>query len=337
MASPILEVHHSLADATVLYRTLDFFSAAAIVTNKQLMFTRADTFSDKNEGIDRLLAQIQHSRPSCGFGMGWHDDDTARAHHEKVKRSHYVSCFSQTAESVAMWSLYSPDHSSVRISTTVAKLRPPIESLLSKYSIGRLTKNDLGSRVIASVSGHIAPVEYTSLSNIVKRVTRRAKAHQRIASRYARNAKPMPTLSEVDPRYYLREQQRSFTELRNTCRLKDTSFQHEAEVRLSVRLGEEICSDIILNDQAHLDPNHKYHSLLKEDLNAWGFVSSASLPLREFAECSPDLIDTVAIDPRCPSHKAEFIRNWFMNHGISVVKSECFGYLPDSFSVYPEW
>lgn len=337
MTSPLFELHPSLSDDTVLYRTLDFFSAAAIVKNHQLMFSRADTFSDKNEGIDRLLASLQASRPNSGCGMGWHDGETARAHHEKVKKSHYMSCWSQNAESVAMWSLYSPDYSSVRISTTVSKLRIPIEAMLTKYSIGRLTENDLGSRVVVSVSGYIAPVEYASLSWIARKLNRRAKAHRRIASRYAKEGKPMPQLTQIDPRYYQREQQRRFTELRTTCRLKDTSFQHEAEVRLSIRLGEEACSSHVLEDRALLDPSHQYHELLTENLRAWGFISSVSLPPREFASCSADLIDTVAIDPRCPVHKAEFIRNWFIAQGVAVVESECFGYLPDSFEVYPEW
>jgi len=337
MTFSILEVHKSLPEDTALYRTTDFFSAAAIITNRELMFSRADTFSDKNEGIDRLLVQLEASTPGSGCGMGWHDGQTARAHHEQVKRSHYISCWSLSPESVAMWSLYSPDCCSVRISTTASKLRCATEALLEKYSVARLSNNDLHQRVVVSAAGHIAPVEYASLSWITRRVTRRVKAHRRIAERYARLGRAMPLLTEVGPRYFKREQQRRFTELRTTCRLKDTSFAHEAEVRLIVRLGEETCSPGILEWQALLDPNHQYHSVLKDDLRSWGSVSSASLPLREFVPCPRDLVHTVAIDPRCPSHKATFMREWFRNHGIPVVESTCFGYLPDSFEVYPEW
>jgi len=147
----------------------------------------------------------------------------------------------------------------------------------------------------------------------------------------------MPLLTEVDPRYFQRDQQRRFAELRTTCRLKDASFRHEAEVRLFVRLGEEACTPHVLETRALLDPNHQYHSLLGENLRFWGFISSASVPLREFAPCPDDLVQTVALDPRCPKHKATFMREWFADHGIPVVESECFGYLPDSFEVYPEW
>jgi hypothetical protein len=300
------------------------------------MFSRSDMFPDKNEGIDRLLAQLEISGYTRALGMGWHDDETVRTHHEKVKKSHYISCWSQTAESIAMWSLYSPDYSAVRISTTISKLRSPLDALLSKYSFERLAASDLGNRVVVAVEGHIAPVQYTDLSWIARKVTRRVKAHRRLALRYTKQGKPLPQLNQIDPRFYEREQQRRLTDTKTTCRLKDISFQHEAEVRLSVRLGEEVCSPDMLKDRILLDPSHQYHMAMKDRLRAWGFVSSAPLPSREFAPYEGDLIDTVAIDPRCPDHKATFIRQWFMDHGIPVVESKSFGYLSDSFDVYPE-
>lgn len=330
--SSIIKIHPALTDSTSLYRTLDFFSAAAIVKNHQLMFSRADTFSDKNEGIDHLLAQLELLAPHGGCRIGWHDSETAREYHEKVKRSHYISCWSQTAESVAMWSLYSPDHSSVRVSTTISKLKPAIEALLSKYSIGRFTENDLGNSVVFSVEGHIAPVEYASLSWVVRRLARRVKAHHRIVSRYAKKNKPIPPWTQLDSRYYQREKNRRLIEVGTTCRLKDISFQHEGEVRLSVRLGEEPCSSKLLEYRSLLNPSHPYHEVL-EFLKMTGFVIAKSLPPREFAQCPSNLIDTVAIDPRCPPHKAEFMRNWFITQGVAVVESESFGYIPDLFDL----
>jgi len=301
------------------------------------MFSRADTFPDKNEGIDRLLAQLEISGASQALGMGWHDHETAQLHHEKIKKSHYISCWSRTAESVAMWSLYSPDCSAVRISTTVSKLRRTLLALLSKYSIERFTKNDLGKRVVVAVDAHIAPVNYTSLSVKARRITRRIKAYRKLASRYAEQDRPPPTLTQIDPIFYEREEQRRLTDFKTTCLLKDVSFQHEAEVRLSIRLGEEICTAEMLESQVCLDPRHKYHAVLKDRLHAWSFVSSTPLPPREFASCTGQLVDTVAIDPRCPAHKSKFIRTWFAEKGITVVESESFGYLPSSFEVYPKW
>lgn len=330
----IVEIDPLLPEDCIAYRTLDFFSAAAIVNNHQLMFSRADTFSDKNEGIDRLLAQLEASMPKSGCGMGWHNDETARLTHAQVKRSYYISCWSTNSESVAMWSLYSPDHCSVRISTTISKLRVTVENFLAKYIIARLSENDLEHRVAVSVEGRIAPVNYASLSDISQRVARRAKARSRLTDRYTRKGQSMPAFNDIDPRYWQREKQRKFRELQTKCNLKDLSFLHEAEIRLAVRLGEGKLSREFLD---LCDPAHPGHEELKYVLPAWDYISTLLLPEREFVSCPVDLIETVAIDPRCPDHKANFIRAWFREKGIKIVDSSCFGYIPDSFDVYPEW
>ncbi len=335
--SPLLEIAPHLSPDLVLYRTLDFFSAASMHTSSKLMFSRADTFNDKNEGIDRLLTQLEVSHPNSGCGMGWSDAETARREHDRVKRSHYISCWSQTAESVAMWSLYSPDLCSVRISTTLSKLQPAVEALVSKYSLARLTEVDSGARVVVATGARIEPVTYASLSTISSRVSRRAKARLRLRDRYTRHGQAMPTLNNVDPRYWQRQDQRRFNELRTTCRLKDSSFSHEGEVRLNVSLGEETCTASMFEEQAWLDPSHQYHSLIRQQLKAWAWVSTASTPEREFVDCPSTLIETVAIDPRCPTHKAAFMRDWFQARGVRLVNSTCFGYLPNSFTVFPDW
>lgn len=316
---------------------MDFFGAAAMHSGAKLMFSRADTFSDKNEGIDRLLTQLEIAHPGSGCGMGWSDLTTARREHQKVKQSHFVSCWSQTAESVAMWSLYSADHCSVRVSTRLSKLLPAVDNLVSKYSLQRLSSADLGKRVVVAVGATIEPVTYANLAQISRRVSRRAKARQRIDARYKRNGLPPPAITEIDPRYWEREEQRRFAELRTTCRLKDSSFSHEAELRLNVRLGEEHCSQRVLEEQALLDPTHQFHEVGRDMLKSWGWVSTVPVPEREFIDCPPDLIESVAIDPRCPAHKAHFIAAWFRDRGVRVVNSTCFGYLPDTFSVFPEW
>lgn len=300
------------------------------------MFSRADTFEDKNEGVERLLLQLETTSPDSGCGMGWSDPESARTEHDRLKRSHFISCWSLNPESVAMWSLYSPDFCSVRVSTSIGKLSHVVVELLRKYCISRIKEADLDKRVVVAVSGRIAPVTYVSLSQIAGRVTRRAKARIKLSHRYKSKGLPMPPINWVDQKYWQREQQRSFVELQTSCRLKDASFQHEAEIRLSVRLGEEYCRPGVFQEQALLDPSHPHSSALKSLLNSWSFVSQDSVPEREFVTCPNDFIESVAIDPRCPPHKAAFIRNWLEEHGVPVVQSTCFGYLPSSFDVFPK-
>lgn len=319
-----------------VYRTLDFFSAAALISQCRFMFSRADTFEDKNEGVERLLLQLEATSPNSGCGMGWTDQKSARIEHESLKRSYFISCWSSNPESVAMWSLYSPDYCSVRISTSIGKLVSVVEELLSKYCISRIKKTDLGERVVVAVSGRIAPVTYVSLSHIAARVSRRAKARIALSDRYRRKGQQMPTVKFSDSNYWRREQQRRFVELQTSCSLKDVSFQHEQEIRLAVRLGEEHCRPSLFEEQELLHPSHPHSSVLKSMLNFWGFVRQVGIPEREFVTCPKDLIESVALDPRCPPHKAAFMKYWFEEHGIPVVQSTCFGYLPASFDVFPD-
>jgi hypothetical protein len=58
--------------------------------------------------------------------------------------------------------------------------------------------------------------------------------------------------------------------------------------------------------------------------------------LCEWAYCREDLIDSVALDPRCPPHKSDFMRRWFEERGIRVVQSKCFGYLADDLDLFSE-
>lgn len=90
----------------------------------------------------------------------------------------------------------------------------------------------------------------------------------------------MPQLNEVSPRYWQREEKRRFNDLRLTCSLKDSSFEHEAEVRLAVRLGEEKCCSSVFEAQALLDPTHQYHRLVKHEMSFWSFVAGDNYPDR---------------------------------------------------------
>jgi hypothetical protein len=298
---------------------MDFFSAAELITTRKLMFSRADTFPDRNEGVDRLLGGLELAVPNSGCGFGWTNDTTAREIHEQAKRSHLISCWSKNSESVAMWSLYSTDNCSVRISTRISNLEMVAENLMATYAFARLTSADIGKAVVVASEGRVAPIDYVCLTSMSRRVTRRLKARNRLAARYARKGASIPALTEINPRYFEREKFRKIDELSKSFNMKDSSFQHEAEIRIAVRLGEEICSERLLREQAFLNPQHEYHALANGVIRIFGSVKKNHLPEREFVHCPENFVETVAIDPRCPPHKASFIRKWFRDHGIKMV------------------
>lgn len=143
-----------------VYRIVDFFAAAEIVLQKKIRFSRTDMFLDKNEGVDRLLRQLEISRLTTALGMGWTDRESAEKYHTSIQRSHYVVCWTENPESVAMWSLYSNDHCAVRIKTRVSQLRSSLVALLNKWSLARISQDQLGQRVIVAKGGRIAKVDY---------------------------------------------------------------------------------------------------------------------------------------------------------------------------------
>lgn len=335
--SPLLKVDKSLNDDTILYRTLDFYSAADLITKNKLMFTRADQFEDPNEGIDRLLAQLEASLPESGCGMGWTNLDEAIEQHDYVKKSYSISCWSRNPESVAMWSLYSSDLCSVRVSTPVSKLKKVVSNYIEQHSPLDVSLEDEGTCKMVAVAGKIKTVDYSSLGEITKRVSRRLKAQNRILERYKRKGLKRPFVTEMGENYFKRKQKRKLRELNETCNLKDISFKHEDEVRLSVQFGETKSIGLILRGQPYYFSSGIEKKVVDDNLQSLSFLQENKIPKRNFLDCPEDLIESVAIDPRCPQHKKEFISNWFNNKGIEVVESSCFGYIANKFDIFPDW
>ena len=326
--SPLIEIDKKLGLKTVVYRIVDFFSAAEIVNNNRLMFSRADVFQDKNEGVERLLAQLQSSGPYEQCALGWNDQETANKYHTKYKKSFYISSWSTNPESVSMWSLYSPDLMSVRISTTIEKLHLCANNFIDQYSITKLQKKDLGNDVIVAVNGHISSVKYTNLENITKTITRRFKAKNRIIDRYKRKGMKIPAPLKATPRYWEREKQRRLELTKFPFNLKDEGFKHEDEVRVVLRLGEVECTYRILQLREYINPEHLYNKPLQSEFTYFKLIENGQIPEREFITCPTSFVESVAIDPRCPKHKSRFMTSWFKKHKIEVVESRSFGYLP---------
>ncbi|GAC1610826.1 MAG: hypothetical protein NVS3B3_20600 [Aquirhabdus sp.] len=201
-----------------------------------------------------------------------------------------------------------------------------------------LSEADLGKLVVVCVGARISNVDYEPLQDLLYKVTRRAKAHDRIFDQYTRRNQEISTIISNPSRFQARQAERKFKAINSnaTCNLKDSSFEHEHEVRVVLKFGEAVCTESVLEEQQLIDPAHEYHSLLKEKMKFWGLVRSTDLPNYEFANCSNDFIESISIDPRCPKYKREFMESWFANQNIHIDESHCFGYIANAFTVFPE-
>jgi hypothetical protein len=336
-----LKTSPELDKTQALYRIVDFFAAADIIQSQRIRLSRADTFSDKNEGIEILLGQLERSasplRMQCG-GTGWSDLKTARQTHAHLQQSHYVSCWSRKAESVAMWSLYSPDHCGVRIKTSVQALEYVLLDFLNQKSFLNTSLVDNDKYVVFASEAGVYPVSYTSLPNLLEKINRKIKVVERLKARYKNSNRELPGLMEIPRRYYEREKQRILIPNAKTCLIKDSSFEHEYEIRALVRLAETKFDKQILElKEIAEDPtNLKYHDVVDYFHELFDYVKITQLPDFEFAHCSSDFVTAVTIDPRCPSHKRHFMEKWFREKNIPIEDSYCFGYIPDSFSIFPK-
>jgi len=334
----ILEISPELDKNQSLYRIVDFFAAADIIESHRIRLSRADTFSDQNEGIESLLSQLETSgrTQSCG-SMGWSDLASAKQKHINAQQSHYVSCWTSKPESVAMWSLYSPDHFGVRIKTSVEELQYVLLDFLDEKSFLKASQTDLGNHIVFATWMGIYPVSYTSLPHLLRKITRRVKAHGRIMERYRHLGLDLPDFKNIPDRYFEREKQRRFVISGKACYLKDSSFEHELEIRAVVRLGESKYNEMLMELKDALDPKDpRYDGIIFRFSELFGWVEFTELPRFEFARCSNNFVTSVTIDPRCPPHKRQFMEKWFIERDIKIEDSHCFGYIPDSFSVFPK-
>ncbi|ASF45016.1 hypothetical protein CEK71_02460 [Methylovulum psychrotolerans] len=237
-----------------------------------------------------------------------------------------------------MWSLYSPDHCGVRIKTSVQALEYVLLDFLNQKSFLNTSLTDSDKHIVFASEAGVYPVSYTSLPNLLKKINRKIKVFERFKARYKQSNPELPGLTEIPRRYYEREKQRNLISNTKTCLIKDSSFEHEYEIRALVRLAETKFDKLTLElKKIAEDPkDERHHSLKNHFTEFFGLVKITQLPRFEFAHCSGDFVTAVTIDPRCPSHKRHFMEKWFREKNIPIEDSYCFGYIPDSFSIFPK-
>jgi len=119
----------NLADDIRVHRIMPFQGRGleSVVTKKELVLVTPDLWSDKYEGylaremktIDGIgrVALLLHRK-----GIGVHPALTA-AMLQQLQRGTYMQCWTAAAEKPSMWGEYSGDGASVRVTTTLGKIR----------------------------------------------------------------------------------------------------------------------------------------------------------------------------------------------------------------------
>jgi len=118
-----------LADDVRVHRIMPFAGRGleSVVANQELVLVTPDLWSDKHEGF---LAQELKTRAGISKvalllqqkGLGLHPSLTAAMLHEFLQGT-YMQCWTAAAEKPSMWGEYSGDGASVRVTTTLGKIR----------------------------------------------------------------------------------------------------------------------------------------------------------------------------------------------------------------------
>jgi len=322
-----------LEPQTKIFRITDFFSVAQALGRQRLHLTQVSTYSDPNEGVDRLVKQLfmAASGPGCG-AFGVHDSKSAELHVTKERQSRYVSCWSTNAESHAMWGMYSPDQCSIRLQTTVDKLQKlcayaQAESLMKAVDA---TNDDPSDAVICEAD--VESVVYDDVHKLLNRLARRTRLARRVVK------KTTPRFTEESATVQKKESRwREY--LKSSLTLKDEAYKYEAEIRATVRFGWEpgLRAQLLRAD---------FKEALTADLerlrvNLWVIKPTHAAPKERMpASYSAPLLkgffETACVDPRASKHKRAFIESYLEDAGIELVISKAYGLSYMELSAYPD-
>lgn len=340
--TPSPTIHGTHRSQTV-FRIVDFFSAAQAINEGYLYVPLSSKFEDQNEALDAAIHTLALSvGPCAGITGHFKTVEEFISYQRSIAQLNYVSCWTRTKESVAMWALYSKDYSSVQLSTTVGSLEKATLSLAETHSDPRDILSTGSKRGQFFSSSTIAAVKYTSLDTVAQGLSRRRRAYDKLtAAGKVSLAKEFKGASNAELR---RLDQYSFEPLEH----KDISFAHESEIRLilcftpydEVTLANTRDAFAKMPSTPNTDiADVKYQSnmrtaarvILRSEAYKRGLSceSSIRLPL------PPGFITDLTIDPRCPPHKLRFMRSYFSGLGVKISESKCFGNLAHNFDLTP--
>jgi hypothetical protein len=324
-----------------IYRIIDFFAAAQAVERGTLYVPLAQTFTDANEAIEAAIEVLAVSAGPCaGITTQFGSAQELIQYQKSVAKRTYVSCWTRTKESVAMWGLYSQDKSSVQITTTVGSLERAASALANAESSPMHAISHSVANGQFFDFAKIAPVKYEDWEKVARLIDRRRRAYDKLETA-GRIRTDSDQLSSG-----IRDGKRAGEYRFEALKHKGQSYSHESEVRLiinytpydtnTLRIAKQDVDKMEARYPTNLDdPRHELSKLryaraiLRDEAWRRGMqcITSILLPLQS------GFVKEVTIDPRCPEHKRSFMQSYFETRGIPIARSSCFSHAVGAFSV----
>lgn len=310
-------MNQELNNETKIFRFVNFFECYEILNSKKLRFQKLASMEDENEGLGSML----YIQQDFVFGFKVSDNKKIDKYLLEHKNNTFISSWTIENDLVALWSLYSQDHCSVRIETTVGKLK----EITNKYFDNNYHKQ--GFELEPNDKRHVC------YSKFVEKVIYADlyKLHAEIKSHWDEMYKEAIQSFNIDNNSYDKKlSEQIFEKYKDSCkiiepnsswRLKDISYKHENEVRANL--------DLALRDHLPLDSTER---------NAYVFGALKHAPPDYFddsifLDTQDNFIESVCIDPRCPEFKKkQMVAILNDKFDINITTSRAFGYALDKYN-----
>lgn len=314
-----ISIDDDLEDSQPIYRIVDFFGAALMLESKKLMLPSPNEFSDINEGIGVALSALMGSWPFSGCSFSLSSQEDYKNSIKDFRANTYISCWTSNPESVALWSLYSPDFCSVRIETTIGDLKKTLEDMATNFNLGNpsaLKENETGYFCSEIV---ITRAKYRDIKCLYRKIKIKVLARKRLAERYLRQGKETKAFAEVKNSKKPKDYRVDGLGILDLIHVKDLSFSHECEIRAHTLINK-YSQD---NKLPIYGDNNNFRT------------TKLSAVDRLFIPLTQEFIKSVTVDPRAPLYKKNFIEEYFKNKNINISKSRTFTEKIDLIDIFP--
>jgi DNA-binding transcriptional ArsR family regulator len=154
----------------ILYRIIDYFELIETLESGKLRVSSAANFSDRNELTGLILQTLDdpHFHPTTDAEMAHLVDQQQASLH-----SYFVSCWTETRDSIAMWELYSPSRSAVQVGVRKSVIQQAFHKhfQLSSFAKAHQTPPDDGQ--IYFYPPVVGPCEYTQFDRTLGAIQER--------------------------------------------------------------------------------------------------------------------------------------------------------------------
>nr|WP_314171120.1 DUF2971 domain-containing protein [uncultured Aggregatibacter sp.] len=284
-----------------IYRIMSIYEFYELYVKNRLKLALFSLQKDENDGIEDFLNHL------ISFG-NFEKKDEAKDHLSQIRNNKYMTCWSREKESIAMWSLYSPAHESIMVSTTRNKLSNALEEFDRKHNFTTIWKRP--NEKLATFIGHIKEARYVNIREFISRINEKYKNIQDVS-----NEEELHSGLSL-----LREISKDIGGIDSF--IKDISYQHENEIRGEVNAGVSIAGKYSSEKEWEKSDNTLG---IPVDNN-----KGEDLKQVEYAEVNQDFIEEIIFDPRMDSYKKECLIEMMKIDKEKITESKCFSPVIDS-------